>query len=189
MRCHRLQNHTQHSSQNSSKRVNHPVRVGQSTEWSPWDGNATIQISNPKWARVLMPRPSSTSSSSARQCGCSWSSKVHSASWGPSVPMAPNGKCWRYPEEKTPRVTRGEVLQGVAPGIHQLFQTHTRRTHQSHIWWSLDHLTHGHRVEWAEDETRMVSPRPSGWYFRKTFRKVWSSQKLLTPQSQRGGGG
>ena len=47
--------------------------------------------------------------------------------------MAPNGECGIHPEAKSTRVDRQEVIQGEAPGIHQLCQPHTHRTHPAYI--------------------------------------------------------
>ena len=147
---HQLQNHPLNPLLSSSKHVNHPVIIGRRTAWSPWDVNATSHIPNSNWSRVSMPVPSSTRSSSDSQYDCIWSSKVHSSSCGPSGPMSPIGKCGIYPEATTPRVTRREVIQGLEPGIHQLWQPHTCRTHPAHIWWPWDHITHRNRREWSK---------------------------------------
>ena len=160
MRGHRLKNHPQNPSQNSSKCVNHLVRIGRGAAWSPWAGNATIHIPRCNWAIFSAPSPPPTSSSSANQYGFSWNSKAHPASCSPSGPMAPNGKCGRYPEAATFSITWGEVLQGATPGLHKLWQLHTCGTCPAPLWWSWNHLTHVHRGEWAENESRMVAPRP-----------------------------
>ena len=159
---HWLQNHPQNPSQNPSKHVNHLVIIGRRTAWYPCSSNTTIHITNHNWEIISTPGPLSTSSSSVSQCGCRWISKVYSALCVPSGPMAPNGKYGRHPEATTPRVSRQEVLQGSSQGIHQLCQPHTRRTHPDPIQLSWYHLTHGHRGEWAEYETIMVSHRPNG---------------------------
>ena len=46
---HWLKNHPQNPSQNSSKRVNHPVIIGRVTVWSPRAGNETIHIPYCNW--------------------------------------------------------------------------------------------------------------------------------------------
>ena len=43
--------------------------------------------------------------------------------------MAPNGKCGRYPEAATFRITGGEVLQVATPGLQKVFQPHNCGTH------------------------------------------------------------
>ena len=47
--------------------------------------------------------------------------------------MDPNGKCRRYPEAATFRITGGELIQGEAPGPNKLFQINTCGTHTSPI--------------------------------------------------------
>ena len=168
---HQLQNHPRNPSQNSSKCINHPVRIGREAAWSPRAGNATSHLPNFNWVIFSAPGPPPTSSSSANQYGCRWNSKVHPASCSPSGPMAPNGKCRRYPEAATFRITVGEVLQGAMPGLHKLCQPHTCVTHPAPLWWSWDHLTYGHRGEWAENEVRMVAPRPNGGPFWTNWRR------------------
>ena len=76
---HQLQNHPRNPSQNPSKRINHPVRIGRRTVWSPWSGNDSSHIPDHNWEWFSTLGPSPTSTSSDRQCGCSWSPKVHPA--------------------------------------------------------------------------------------------------------------
>ena len=117
-----LQNHPQNPSLNSSKRVNRPVRIGRGAAWYPWDGNATSHIPHCNWARFSAPGPPPTSISNANQYRCIWNSKVHPASCSLSGPMAPNGKCGRYPEAATFRITGGKVLQGATPTLAVFIQ-------------------------------------------------------------------
>ena len=159
---HRLQNHPLNPSQNSSKCANHPIIIRRGAAWSPWGGNVTSHIPNYNWERFSAPGPSLTIRSSANQCSCSWSYKLHTASCGPSGPMAPNGKCGGYPEAATFRITGGEVLQGAAPGLHQLCQAYTFGNHPAPVLWSWGHLTHGYRGKRLENEKIMVNPRPNG---------------------------
>ena len=136
--------------------------MGRGTTWYLQTGSATIHIPNCNWARFSVPGPYPTSSSSTNQCGCSWSSKLHPVSCSPSGPMAPNGKCRRYPDAATFRITREYVLQGAASGLNQSRQPHTFGNHPAPLWWSWYHLTHGHRGEWAENEKIIFAPRPNG---------------------------
>ena len=168
---HRLKTHPRNPSQNASKRVNNLVIIGRETAWSPRAGNSTRHIPHCNWSRFSAPGPSPISSSSAKQCGCSWNFKVHLASCSTSGPMALNGKCGRYPEAVTFRITGGEVLQGVTSGLHKLCQLHNYGTHPAPLWWSWNHLTHGHKEEWAENESRMVAPRPNGGPFWSNWRR------------------
>ena len=183
-RGHRLQNYPLNPSQNSSKCINHPVRIGRGSTWSPWAGNATIHLPKCNWEIFSAPGPPPTSSSSANQYGYSWNSKVHPASCSPIGPKEPNGKCVIYPEAANFRITGGELLQGATPGLHKLCQPHTWVTHPEPLWWSWDHITHGHRGEWAENEAIMVASRPNRGPFLNKLKKEWSSHKPLTPQYQ-----
>ena len=124
---HRLQNNPRNPLQNSSKRVNHLVRIGRGAAWSPWSVNATSHILNCNWEIFSAPRPYPTSISSANKCYWSWSSKMHPASCSLSGLMAPNGKCGRYPEAAAFRIIGEELIQGSAPGLHQLRKPHTFR--------------------------------------------------------------
>ena len=75
--------------------------------------------------------------------------------------MAPNGKCVRHTEAETSRINRQELLQGEVLGIHQLFQLHTHGNHSAPQLLSCYHIIYVHREERAENEIRMVAPRPN----------------------------
>ena len=52
---HRLKNHPRNPSQNSSKCINHTVRIGRGTAWSPWTGSRTNHIPHCNWERFPAP--------------------------------------------------------------------------------------------------------------------------------------
>ena len=158
-RGHRLQDHPQNPLQNSSKCANHTIRNIQRTQWSPWDGNASINIPKSHLERISTPGPSSTSSSSVAQCICSRSTKVYATSCGPCGPVAPSGEHVSHTEAATPGVNQKKILQGSVPIIYQLLQPHTGRAHPEPAQWSWENITHVHWRKWTEDESRMVSPR------------------------------
>ena len=160
---HWLKNHPQRPSQNTGKSINHPVIFGEGTLWSPRSGNATGHIPNCNWEGFSGPWQSPTSSSSTKKFRCSWSSKVHRESCGPSGSMATNGKCGRYSEAAIFRITGGRWIQGAATVLHQLRQPHTFGNHPVPIWLSWDHITHVQRGELTEGKKRLVAPRPNGW--------------------------
>ena len=158
---HWLESSLRNPSQNSRKCVNPQVIIGRGSKWSPLAGIATSHISSCNWARFSATGPSRRISSSDSQWGCIWSSKVHPELCFPSGPMAPNSKCGRYAEAATSIITGWKLLQGSAPFIHKLCQPHTHRTHPEPLRWSWNHLNHGHRGEWSENEKIMVAPRPN----------------------------
>ena len=182
---HWLQNHPRNLSQNSSKCVNHPVRIGRGAAWSPWAGNVTNHIPHCNCAIFSAPGPPPTSSSSANQYICNLNSKVHLSSCSPSGPMAPHGKCGRNPEKATFRITGGEVLQGATPCL--------KNYAKSTIVLLIQYLYDDHGTISPMDIEKSENKMEQEWslldpmvdLFEKLKKKL-SLQKPLTPQSQEG---
>ena len=89
--------------------------------------------------------------------------------------MAPNGKCGRYPEAATFRITGGKVLQGATPTL-AVFIQHLYDDHGTISPMNIKESEQKMKQEWS-----LLDPIVD---LLDKLKKDWIFQKPLTPQSQ-----
>ena len=184
---HRLQNHPQNPSQNSSKRVNHPVRIGRKTGWSPRVGNATSHITHHNWAWVSSPGLPPTSISNAYNTDASEIPtyiRIHAAQvyqWRQMVNT----------EDILKHLLLSSLDEKYFNGKQQAYQKYANLT----LAGLIQHLYDDHgtisSMDLEESEQKMKQEwsllDPMVDLFEK-LKKEWSSQNPLTTQPEEGKG-